>query len=393
MEAMKKEFISIWIIFLLVNLVCSQQMKRRDILNTLLNTTEYDPRISPDFERNEATGVNVQLSVISIDSINEISMDFTLNAILRQTWIDPRLNFSHLSNISLLELDQRRMGDVWLPDTFFRNEKSGTLHAITVPNKLLHIHNDGRVRYSIRISLTLSCTMDLRFYPMDDQICSILAESYGYSIENVHLMWEPKNAVIIQSTDDEYTLPQFYQHKPVETIKYSIVNPSNVEFSGLEAKLHLRRNLGYYMSQVFIPSILIVTLSWISFWIHVDAVPARVSLGVICVLTMTTQSAGVRNYLPRVSYIKAIDVWMAFGLVFVFAALLEYAYVNIQTRKHHKQVKKREKKEKKGDISGKENDQDYFMERARRVDRVSRIVFPVSYTLFNIVFWSAYLSK
>ncbi|XP_062605751.1 glycine receptor subunit alpha-1-like, partial [Saccostrea cucullata] len=366
---------------------------RRDILNTLLNTTEYDPRITPDFERNEATRVHVQLSVISIDSINEVSMDYTLNAILRQTWIDPRLNFSHLSNISMLELDHRRMSDVWLPDTFFRNEKTATLHAITVPNKLLHITNDGRVRYSIRVSLTLSCTMDLRFFPMDDQICSILAESYGYSIDNVHLMWEPKNSFIIQTTDDEYSLPQFYQHKPVETLKYSIVNPSNVEFSGLQAKLYLRRNLGYYMSQVFIPSILIVTLSWISFWIHVDAVPARVSLGVICVLTMTTQSAGVRNFLPRVSYIKAIDVWMAFGLLFVFAALLEYAYVNVQTRKHHKQVKKSEKKDKNGETNDKENRPEYFMERARRVDRISRIVFPVSYILFNIVFWSAYLSK
>lgn len=67
-----------------------------------------------------------------------------------------------------------------------------------------------------------------------------------------------------------------------------------------------------------------------------DAVPARISLGVLCVLTMTTQSSGIRNSLPRVSYIKAIDVWMSMGLVFVFAALLEYAYINVQTRRHVK---------------------------------------------------------
>jgi len=33
-------------------------------------------------------------------------------------------------------------------------------------------------------------------------------------------------------------------------------------------------------------------------------------LGLLTVLTMTTMSGGARATLPRVSYIKAIDVWM-----------------------------------------------------------------------------------
>lgn len=81
--------------------------------------------------------------------------DYSLNVFLRQTWRDPRLNFSHLSNISVLELDQRRIGDVWVPDTYFQNEKTASFHTVTVPNKLLHIHNDGFVIYSIRSDMRL----------------------------------------------------------------------------------------------------------------------------------------------------------------------------------------------------------------------------------------------
>ena len=95
----------------------------------------------------------------------------------------------------------------------------------------------------------------------------------------------------------------------------------------------MKRKIGFYFLQVFIPSIFLVVLSWLSFWVDASAVPARVSLGVTCVLTMTTQSSGIRQTLPPVSYAKAIDVWMFVCLLFVFAALLEFAYVNVVGRR------------------------------------------------------------
>ena len=41
----------------------------------------------------------------------------------------------------------------------------------------------------------------------------------------------------------------------------------------------------------------------------------------------------VRSALPKVSYVKAIDVWMAVCQMFVFAALLEFAIVNVLSRR------------------------------------------------------------
>jgi hypothetical protein len=76
------------------------------------------------------------------------------------------------------------------------------------------------------------------------------------------------------------------------------------EFACLQAKIRLNRKVGYYIVQVFVPSVLIVVLSWVSFWMDHDAVPARVSLGVLTVLTMTTQSSGAKQSLPQVSYVK-----------------------------------------------------------------------------------------
>lgn len=87
------------------------------------------------------------------------------------------------------------------------------------------------------------------------------------------------------------------------------------------------RSLGFYLIQIYIPASLIVVISWVSFWLHRNATPARVSLGVTTVLTMTTLMSSVNNQLPKISYIKSIDVFLGTCFVMVFASLLEYATV------------------------------------------------------------------
>ena len=126
-------------------------------------------------------------------------------------------------------------------------------------------------------------------------------------------------------------------HAPMMDITFIHMSFSG-SFPCLEIRFILRRDVGYFIIQVYVPSMLIVILSWVSFWINVEASPARVSIGLLTVLTMTTQSAGVNASLPRVSYVKAVDVWMSMCLIFVFVGLLEYALVNVMSRRRARSV-------------------------------------------------------
>ena len=104
---------------------------------------------------------------------------------------------------------------------------------------------------------------------------------------------------------------------------------STGNFTCLMVEFKFRRRLGYFMFHTYIPTCLIVMMSWISFWIKPEAVPARVTLGVTSLLTLSTQHANSQKALPPVSYIKAIDMFMNACTIFVFFSLIEYAIVNV----------------------------------------------------------------
>ena len=107
-------------------------------------------------------------------------------------------------------------------------------------------------------------------------------------------------------------------------------------FSCKYAEIYLSRDLGYYITRIFVPSFLIVGLSWVSFWIDYKSVPARISLGLLTVLTITTQASSISSRLPAVSYLKAVDIWMSMCLGFVFAGMVEYSVVNVLARENGK---------------------------------------------------------
>uniref|UniRef100_A0AAQ5YZV7 Gamma-aminobutyric acid type A receptor beta3 subunit n=1 Tax=Amphiprion ocellaris TaxID=80972 RepID=A0AAQ5YZV7_AMPOC len=281
----------------------------------------YDIRLRPDFG-GPPVAVGMSIDVASIDMVSEVNMDYTLTMYFQQYWRDKRLAYA---GIPLnLTLDNRVADQLWVPDTYFLNDKKSFVHGVTVKNRMIRLHPDGTVLYGLRITTTAACMMDLRRYPLDEQNCTLEIESYGYTTDDIEFYWKGGDTAVTGVTRIE--LPQF------SIVDYKLVSRNVVFSTGayprLSLSFKLKRNIGYFILQTYMPSILITILSWVSFWINYDASAARVALGITTVLTMTTINTHLRETLPKIPYVKAIDMYLMGCFVFVFLALLEYAFVN-----------------------------------------------------------------
>ena len=92
----------------------------------------------------------------------------------------------------------------------------------------------------------------------------------------------------------------------------------------------LERDYGYYVMHCFLPSVICVVISWCGFWIKLDIAPARVTLGVATYFTISQMTQTFNAGLPKLSYIKSIDIWMITCKVFIFGAMLEYCLAQVR---------------------------------------------------------------
>ncbi|XP_030828413.1 glycine receptor subunit alpha-3-like isoform X1 [Strongylocentrotus purpuratus] len=364
--------------------------------------------------------VRVGLYIESLGAIKESTMDFRLTMYFREKWNDPRLAF----NKTYERIYGADAGNIfWTPDLFFLYEKSGHRHDLTVPNIVTTIQPDGTVFRSSRISLTSACYMDLQRFPFDRQRCSLNIMSYSLSTKHMKLVTNDDDV----ETEEKLIIPSFVL-KSIRTTNEDLVYSTAGNFSLVKVIFTFQRQMQSFLLTVYIPSILLVTVAWLSFCIDAQAAPARVSLGITTVLTITTMTSGIQESLPVVTYAKAIDVWLAACLIFVFTALIEYALANyllILNKKRKEAIEAAEASRKssttsrdsppikhglsdeqlsryrtqyavppKGQSTTNGSDEETQTAQivvtpwtADRVDCLARHIYPAAFTLFNLIYW------
>ncbi|XP_030378780.1 gamma-aminobutyric acid receptor alpha-like [Scaptodrosophila lebanonensis] len=294
------------------------------ILENLLK--RYEQSQLPTHGQGLPTVVRTNILIRSMGPVSELDMDYSMDCYFRQYWRDKRLSFK--GPIKSLSLSIKMLDKIWRPDTYFYNGKHSHIHTITVPNKLLRLDQDGGILYSMRLTIKATCPMELKNFPMDRQSCPLIIGSYGYT--NRQLVYEWKNHDDAVSFVPGMTLNQFDLISMMHR-NFTFTRREG-DFSVLHVAFNLKRHTGYFLIQVYVPCILIVVLSWVSFWIHREATSDRVGLCVTAVLTLSTISLDSRTDLPKVKYATALDWFLLMSFLYCIATLLEFAGVHYFTK-------------------------------------------------------------
>uniref|UniRef100_A0A8C3AA24 Gamma-aminobutyric acid type A receptor subunit alpha4 n=1 Tax=Cyclopterus lumpus TaxID=8103 RepID=A0A8C3AA24_CYCLU len=314
------------------NLSITQEPRGKPPLLQKPGVAMFHPPDSDVLPTHVTSGVCLAVANVSL-SLQEYTMD----VFFRQTWVDRRLMYE--GPIEILRLNNLMVTKVWTPDTFFRNGKKSVAHNMTAPNKLFRIMKNGTILYTMRLTISAQCPMKLVNFPMDGHACPLKFGSYAYPKTEIIYTWTKGPQHSVEVPPESSSLVQY--DLIGQTVSSETIKSITGEYVVMTVYFHLKRKMGYFMIQTYIPCIMTVILSQVSFWINKESVPARTVFGITTVLTMTTLSISARHSLPKVSYATAMDWFIAVCFAFVFSALIEFAAVNYFTNAQMERAKKK----------------------------------------------------
>ncbi|XP_074600219.1 glycine receptor subunit alpha-2-like [Brevipalpus obovatus] len=275
--------------------------------------------IIPPKRNGQAINVDVELTDLRLISVNEGELSITIDLFIKLKWEEYRLNITDATLDAMkdqLILDKSWDKKLWCPSVFFKNGIRGDMYLEKSPMSYFEILEPSTIQMTQRVSVVLFCHMSFRKYPHDKHTCYINIGMMSHRIQTVNLRWN-KTELSPDCYNTDYMV-SMNQSSSLDCTDYS--NPRS--FACLQTALILDRGLGYFVSRKYVPSFIIVSTSFVGFWIPSHSYPARVTLIVTSLLSLITQQ--VQTVHIYASYIISIHIWNNICTTFVFLGLIEF---------------------------------------------------------------------
>ena len=303
--------------------------------------------------------VKVGIKVEQIIKVDHRAEFFTAVVSLQMEWTDPALAFNpetchcEVKNIIGRNVD-RFIADkegTW-PEFSLENQQGSR----QVQNQVLTVFADGRVVYFEHFTANFRVDFDFRQYPFDVQEFLVQVDSLFPEEFCVYAELEGFSELSMEHGEDEFILTE-----PVTSVTSRKTNDGSVA-SRFTFRLEGPRHLVYFVFHIFVPILLIIMVSYVTFFLKDYGRRIQIASGNLVLFIFFSLS--LASDYPRLGYLTFLDVMMA--IMFVVNAFLVIYNVWLSWLEVNE----------KGELAG-------------RVDSVMDWFYPMMYIVaFGVITWS-----
>jgi hypothetical protein len=295
----------------------------------------------PHIGRSQADSTDLQIRLILLDLI---AIDDTRETITAEFLLDTQWPVEGMRDTIL----------AYSADLVPRIQIRNLISQEAAETEEIRVDQQGIARYNQRVIGTIQQRFDFTNFPYDDQLLTI------------ELFTRKRPAFRIQpnTTTDHGIMPGF-QDLTAWDIEFTGATRTSIRGPGLSIpsvsyQYVLTRHATYYFWKVLLPVTLIVFMSWGAFWISPEEISSQLTVSVTAILTLIALQFSVSQLVPPLSYLTYLDKFSAGANFFVFLAFLESIVTSYQAEAGRRQL-------------------------SRRIDRFSRICFPLAFILFLLI--------
>ncbi|MFC1831801.1 hypothetical protein ACFL0S_07250 [Thermodesulfobacteriota bacterium] len=252
----------------------------------------------------DSSDVNIGLSIDQIVNVDQQSETFSVVASLQLIWLEPALAFSPDScncSVKKMALDElislASKNRLALPVFTIFNQQGNRWSQ----NEIVFIESSGKITYQERFTTTLQAPdFDFQDYPFDRQLFKVRVDlNIPTEIFTFKEIDNPAEPLGDELGEEEWTVIKHYS--TIEKIPFD----NNLEKSRFTRTIEVRRHLNFYLFRIFIPLFLIISISWVIFFLKDYGRQLEVASGNL--LVFVAFNFAISNDLPRLGYLTLLD--------------------------------------------------------------------------------------
>ncbi len=255
--------------------------------------------------------IRVGLVIRNLTAIDEVKESWQVAGLLIAKWTVRSLQYRPGGGRVYRDLP----AETWKPQFEFTNEVTPTNFRFID----LYAEPDGTVVYMQTFSATLSTSLDLRRFPFDSQLLPLVVQASGEDLDRTILRPDPQDSAL-----PNRGFGGLAQWVPLSlTERIGTVAGSASRASDVEFDLKVQRRPKSYILKFIVPLLLLVIISWITFWLSHEEFKTKDQLqsAVSTLLIIVAFNITATNLLPRTEYITYIDAFLFTCFIFVVISI------------------------------------------------------------------------